>query len=749
MEKKTTLSPKKQALLEQRLKGALNKQADLKIMPARIKSEPVVLSYAQQHLWIVDQMQPGNPAYNVPVVFKIKGELDIQCLEKSFNEVIKRHEVLRTSFTTKDNQPYQVIHPELQIKIDQVDLAGFSSEVKEIKYQSDISSEIIKSFKLSQLPLIRVTLYKLDQRDCKLLLNVHHIVADGWSVGLIFKEVEAIYEGNYSDLPELPMQYADYSILNKKRLEENNYEKQISYWEKILSGELPVLELPLDKPRPAVQTFVGSNRFFSINRSLADKLKAFGLQQGTTFFRIVLAVYQVLLYRYSGQDDIIVGVPVSTRTRMEYEKLVGYFLNMTAIRINLSDDPTFMELLERVKEVTLESFSNQEVPFERVVESLKFKRDLSRNPIFQTTLEVSRGSSYMLKDLQIEQTNIDTRFSQVDLAVHLKENDEGFSGRFEFNTDLFNEATIERYVSHFINLLTSIAENPDQNISSIPILSTEEKEELLKKGDQKTYYKPEKVIHKLFEEAVEKSPDSTAISLNGETLTYSNLNERANELAHHLIFLGVKEDSLVGICMERSFDLIVGILAILKAGGGYLPIDLSYPQDRTTFMLQDAGVEILLTQSKLSGSLKIKNVNLILIDSYKPEKSVVSNPVINVNPESLAYVIYTSGSTGKPKGVMVTHYNVVRLFQGTDQWFKFNERDVWTLFHSYAFDFSVWEIWGALFYGGKLVIIPQLISRDPESFYNLLLKEKVTVLNQTPSAFRGFYPPYHGRCIGR
>ncbi len=223
MEKKTTLSPKKQALLEQRLKGALNKQADLKIMPARIKSEPVVLSYAQQHLWIVDQMQPGNPAYNVPVVFKIKGELDIQCLEKSFNEVIKRHEVLRTSFTTKDNQPYQVIHPELQIKIDQVDLAGFSSEVKEIKYQSDISSEIIKSFKLSQLPLIRVTLYKLDQRDCKLLLNVHHIVADGWSVGLIFKEVEAIYEGNYSDLPELPMQYADYSILDKKRLEENKY----------------------------------------------------------------------------------------------------------------------------------------------------------------------------------------------------------------------------------------------------------------------------------------------------------------------------------------------------------------------------------------------------------------------------------------------------------------------------------------------------------------------------------------------
>jgi amino acid adenylation domain-containing protein len=332
--------------------------------------------------------------------------------------------------------------------------------------------------------------------------------------------------------------------------------------------------------------------------------------------------------------------------------------------------------------------------------------------------------------------NIDTRFSQVDLAVHLLENDEGFSGRIEFNSDLFNESTIEGYVSHFLNLLTNIAENPDQNISCIPILSEEEKARLLKKGIQKTNYKPEKVVHQLFEEAVEKWPDSPAVSLSGESLTYSNLNERANELAHHLISFGVKEDSLVGICMERSFDLIVGILAILKAGGGYLPIDLSYPQERTTFMLQDAGAEILLTQSKLSESLDLKNVNIILIDSYKPEKSVISNPGVNVNPQSMAYVIYTSGSTGKPKGVIVTHYNVVRLFQGTDQWFKFNESDVWTLFHSYAFDFSVWEIWGALLLGGRLVIIPQLISRDPESFYNLLLKEKVTVLNQTPSAFR-------------
>ena len=485
-----------------------------------------------------------------------------------------------------------------------------------------------------------------------------------------------------------------------------------------------------------MQTLVGSNKFFSISKSLADKLKSIGLQQGATFFMSVLAAYQVLLHRYSGQDDIIVGVPVSTRTRNEYEKLVGYFLNMTAFRIDLSDDPSFKELLKRVREVTLEAFSNQEVPFEKVVESLKFKRDLSRNPVFQTTLEVSPGSSYMLKDLQIEQMNIDTRFSQVDLAVHLLENDEGFSGRIEFNSDLFNESTIERYVNHFLNLLKNIAENPDQNISSIPILSEEEKAELLKKGIQKTHYKPEKVIHQLFEEAVEKWPDSPAVSLNGESLTYSNLNERANELAHHLISLGVKEDSLVGICMERSFDLIVGILAILKAGGGYLPIDLSYPQDRTTFMLQDAGAEILLTQSKLSESLDLKNVNIILIDTYKPEKSVISNPGVNVNPQSMAYVIYTSGSTGKPKGVIVTHYNVVRLFQGTDQWFKFNECDVWTLFHSYAFDFSVWEIWGALFYGGRLVIVPQLISRDPESYYNLLLKEKVTVLNQTPSAFR-------------
>lgn len=736
MDKKPTLSAEKQALLDQRLKGVLNNLPESKIAPSRIKDEPAVLSYAQQHLWIVDQMQPGNPAYNVPVLLEIKGDLDVLRLESSFNEVIKRHEVLRTSFITKDNQPYQIIHPELKIKIEQVDLSALAAGEKGEKYKSHISSEVIKPFNLGKLPLIRLTLYKMEYNDYKLLLNLHHIVADGWSVGLIIQEAGAIYDGNHSDLTGLPIQYADYSILDKKRLEENNYEKQISYWKEVLNGELPVLELPLDKPRPVVQTFVGSNRFFSIDKSLTEKLLSIGLQQRATFFMLILAAYQVLLHRYSGQDDIVVGVPVSTRTRNEYEKLVGYFLNMNAFRIDLSDDPTFTELLKRVREITIGAFSNQELPFEKVVENLKFKRDISRNPVFQTTLEISPASSYKLKNLNIVRANLDTRFSQVDLAIHLSEDNGEFTGRFEYNTDLFNETTIDGSINHFLNLLTNLAEDPNQNISKIPILSNDEKQELLRKGEQKKLYKQDKTIHQLFEEAAEKWPDSPALSLSGETLTYSELNERANQLAHHIISLGVQGDNLIGICMERSFDLIVGILAILKAGGAYLPIDLSYPHDRTTFMLQDAGVKILLTQSKLSESLDLENVNLILVDSFKPEKSFSYNPDIKVNPENLAYVIYTSGSTGKPKGVMVTHYNVVRLFQATDQWFKFDEHDVWTLFHSYAFDFSVWEIWGALLYGGKLVIVPQLLSRDPESFYKLLLAEKVTVLNQTPSAFR-------------
>ncbi len=539
------------------------------------KSYP--LSFSQQQMWIVDQMLPGNPAYNVPFGYRIKGNLDVKTLEDGFNEIIKRHEILRTTFIVKDNKPVQVIHPEFGIKVNVVGLDILSPNESEIRVHKLASEEVLKSFNLSRLPLIRATLFKLEELEHILIINLHHIVVDGWSVGLILKELSELYQGSSLQLSKLSMQYADYALWDQKRISTNSYQGQISYWQDILKDELPVLELPLDKVRPVVQTYNGANEFFFIPKQLSDDLKNLSSKESCTFFMIILAAFRVLLSRYSGQEDIIVGTPTVTRSRSEFEQLIGNFINMIALRVDLSGNPTFFELLQRVKKVTLSAISNQDLPFEKVVENLHFRRDPSRNPIFQVMLQLLPKIELNIGDLEISSFQFNTNFSQLDLSLHLYEEVNGYRGRFEYDADLFEADTIARLSQHFQQLLKSIVNNPQQKISELPILNeTERKQILLDWNDTSSDYPKDKCLHQLFEQQVKNASTKIAVEFDGKTLTYNELNSRANQLANYLLKAGAEPETFIGICVERSLDMIIALLGILKAGAAYVPMDPSF-----------------------------------------------------------------------------------------------------------------------------------------------------------------------------
>ncbi len=751
METSSTLSPVKQALLEQRLKRASHTPVRGREIPKRPDRDGAPLSFAQRQMWVIDRMTPGNPAYNVPVGYRIKGALNVTALEHSVNEIIKRHEVLRTTFAVKDGDPLQLIHPALTIKITVTGLDHLPGEEREDRLQALASEESVRSFDLSCLPLIRVSLFKLGEAEHVVIINLHHIVTDGLSIGLMLDELDMFYRaftGGGDPLPpDLAVQYADFAHWQQQAMaNEAAYANQIEFWRKQLSGGLPVLKLAGDMPRPALQSFKGSNVFFNIPTSLAEDLRLLGAREGCTFFMTLLAAFQVLLQRYSGGDDIVIGTPVGARTPRELEPLIGNFLNMAALRCDLSGNPTFIELLRRTRDTTLNAFSNSDLPFEAMLKNLTFERDPSRNPIYQVLLQVLPTTPPRIGDLDISSFHFDLKFAQVDLSLLLYEDVEGYWGRFEYCTDLFEAQTIRRMCGHYRALLKAIICDPDRSISMLPLLTDTERHQLLGEWNvTKRNYPKNKCLHQLFEAQAEKTPDAVAVVYEDQQLTYRELNARANRLARYLQQLGVGPDVLVGLCVERSLELVIGILGILKAGGAYVPLDPAYPKERLEFMLGDSQVTVLLTQKHLISDLPLHQASVVVLDSDNfnadcQTSREQTNLSSSVNPENLAYVIYTSGSTGKPKGALVTHYNVVRLLQSTDDWFHFNQSDVWTLFHSYAFDFTVWEIWGALLYGGRLVVVPHSVTRSPEEFAALIREHQVTVLNQTPSAFYQLMP---------
>ncbi|MBD2559795.1 MULTISPECIES: non-ribosomal peptide synthetase [Nostoc] len=703
------------------------------------------LSFAQKRLWFLDQLEPNSNFYNIPAVVRFQGKLNPTALEESLKEVIRRHETLRTNFITVDGQPVAIIQPESTWRLSVVDWRHLPTSEQQISWQELATKQAQQPFDLATESLIRGTLLVLSETEHILLLTMHHIVSDGWSIGVLVSELATLYQGFCSgqplSLPELPIQYADFAAWQRQWLQGDVLESQLAYWRKHLSGAPTVLELPCDRPRPAVQTFRGATHALKLSQELSIALKNLSQQQQSTLFMTLLAVFKTLLYRYTGSTDIVVGTPIANRNRTEIEGLIGFFVNTLVLRTDISGNPTFEEILRRVREVALGAYAHQDLPFELLVETLQPQRNLSHSPLFQVMFVLQNAPMSALElpglTLSFLEDNSDT--AKFDLTLYMEETTAGMIGTLEYNTDLFDASTIQRMAEHLQTLLAGIVANPQQQISQLPLLTAFEQQQLLVEwNDTQVDYPQDKCIHQLFEEQVERSPDAIAVVFEDQHLTYRELNQRANQLAHHLQKLGVGPEILVGICIERSLLMVIGLLGILKAGGAYVPIDPAYPQERLTFFLQDCQTRILLTQDKFKQTLCSHEIQLICLDNewttIAQEPS--DNTVTGIASHNLAYVIYTSGSTGKPKGVLVNHSNVVRLFAATNSWYNFNAEDVWTLFHSYAFDFSVWEIWGALFYGGRLVVVPYLVTRSPESFYKLLCQEQVTILNQTPSAFR-------------
>ncbi|NER98850.1 MAG: amino acid adenylation domain-containing protein, partial [Symploca sp. SIO1B1] len=745
-QKIANLSAEKRALLELKLKNKNNKNASTpkyQRIPQRSKGDLVPLSFAQQRLWFLQQLEPDNSFYNEHGAIQLTGSLDVAALEQSLNEIVQRHEVLRTTFQMLEGQPVQIIAPNLKVTLPVVDLCKLPEAEQKIEFQRLADEQHQRPFDLVQAPLLRWMLVKLSVQKHVLLFTMHHIIFDGWSGGVIIRELSALYQafsiGKPSPLPELSIQYADFAVWQRE-LQGEKLDPQLSYWKQQLNNASPLLQLPTDRPRPTVQTYRGARQSFLLPKSLTKTLGAMAQKAEATLFMTLLAAFKILLYRYTGQEDIIVGSAIANRNRPEIEQLIGFFVNTLVLRTKVSDNPTFEEFLGRVREVTIGAYANQDLPIEKLVEELQPERDANYNPLFNVafTLQNTPKLEIELPGLTIIPFEVEHTRALFDLRLDITETDLGLDCFWEYNTDLFDVATIVRMSGHFQTLLEAIAVNPQQRVSQFPLLSEAEQHQLLTEWNQtQTDYPQDQCIHQLFEEQVERTPDAVAVVFENQQLTYQQLNQRANQLAHYLQSLGVRPEVLVGICMERSVEMVVGLLGILKAGGAYVPLDPSYPQERLSYMLADSGVEVLLTQSSLLDSLSSHTARVVCLDSDwgESEQNYQENLEVGGSSENLAYVIYTSGSTGQPKGVLVEHKNVVRLFAATQSCYHFNTNDVWTNFHSIAFDFSVWEIWGALFYGGRLVIVPYWISREPQSFYELLCSENVTVLNQTPSAF--------------
>jgi len=707
------------------------------------RDEPLPLTFSQQRAWFLEQLEPGASVYNIPFAATLTGRLDRTALERAFREIARRHEVLRTTFVEIAGKPTQLVAEFSEIGVAVFDLIGLDESNKEAEARQIIKEESELPFNLSTGPLMRVTLLRLAKQQHILLVVMHHIISDGWSIGVLLKELAALYEafcrGEESPLKQLQLQYGDYAVWQRDWLKTEVLDQQLRYWKENLGQEFPALELPTDRMRPAVRSHAGAQERLEISEDLSYELREASRREGVTLFMLLLGAFQVLLHRYSGQDEILVGTATSNRRDVLLEEMIGFFANTVVLRGDLSGDPTFREFLRQVRETTLNAYAHQDIPFEMLVEELQPERDMSRNPIFQTmvVLQNTPRPRLELSELTLSGMRIESSTAKFDLLLSIAETKKGLMASLEYNSDLFASETILRMLSHFATLLQSIVRNPEYRVSELDYLSDAERTKLLYEWNQYQAFPHELCIHRLFEQRVERTPEAIAVTFNGSALDYGELNRRANKLAHYLRRMGVEADVVVGIAVERSLEMIIGLLGILKAGGAYVPIDPAYPQQRIAFMLEDANITVLLTQRSLLESLPGSQATIVCIDSdwERIEQEGEENLTSEVLEDNLAYVIYTSGSTGRPKGVLVTHANMVRLLTATQAWFNFDSSDVWTLFHSYAFDFSVWEIWGALLYGGRLVVVPYLVSRSPQAVYQLLSDERVTILNQTPSAF--------------
>ena len=715
------------------------------------------LSFAQQRLWFLAQLEDNSSAYNWPASFRLQGNLNTSALEQSLTEIVRRHEILRTNFSVVNGTPVQKINSSQPINLPVIDLQSFSESEREKEAEKLVTKEKEYPFDLAKGSLFRVMLIRLKPEEYIFTLSMHHIIADGWFLNIFISELSTLYssfcEGKLSLLSELPIQYGDFAYWQRQYFQGENLQHQVNYWKQKLAEISPLLELPTDRPRPPIQTFSGDFEELFISQELTQQLKDLTQKSGATLFMTLLSAFAILLYRYSGQNDIVIGSPIANRNRSELEGLIGFFVNTLALRIQLNDSPTFLELLEQVKQTSLDAYEHQDLPFEKLVEELQPERNLSYPPIFQTlfTLQNYPMSKLKLPGLTLTMSGREEAVAKFDLSLEITEIDEalahtlerdcepGLGTTWEYNTDLFDSATIIRMKQHYLTLLEAIVANPQQKVDQLPILTADEKQQILVdwNNTQKEYPK-DLCIHQLFENQVAKTPDAVAVKFAETELTYAELNNRANKLAHYLQSLGVKPEVLVGIYINRSLDMLVGLLAILKAGGAYVPLDPIYPRDRIKYMLDDAQVQVLLTESKLKANLDFYTGKTVCIDTnwrdIAQEKQ--DNPITKVKPNNLAYTIYTSGSTGKPKGVQITHQAVVNFLTAINQEIGLSEQDVLLAVTTICFDIAVLELYLPLIVGAKVVIASSNDVLDGKQLGNLIQQEKVTVMQATPAGWR-------------
>jgi amino acid adenylation domain-containing protein len=738
------LSPQERSLLRNRLRRSAKARAD--VDAGRPGDFP--LSFAQQRLWLLAQMGPQTALYNNSAAFRFLGDFDVVVFRDCLREIVRRHEILRTRIVYRDGAAVQEVSPALEVAAPLVDLSALPGARGEEEARRRVEAQAREPFDLGAAPLLRVLLLDMGrggesgEREHVVAITLHHIVSDGWSTDVLIREFRELYEafaaGRASPLPALELQYGDYAVWQREWLQGEVLERQLAYWREALSGAPATLDLMTDRPRPATQDPRGAVYDFAVSASVTAKLRELGRGCGATLFMTLLGAFDVLLFRHSGQTDLCVGTPVANRRRVELEGLIGFFVNTLVMRVDLSGDPSFVELLRRVRARALGAQANQDLPFERLVEELRPERDMSRGPLFQAMFILQNAPSRALglAGLRIDAFAMESGTAKFDLTLQASESEDGLLFSLEYATALFDAATIERMARRFQLLLEGIAAAPERRLSELPLLPEDELRRLLVEWNPSAAHAESRCLHELFEAQAARSPDAIAVVFEEARLSYGALNAKANQLAHHLRRRGVVADEVVGLCVERSLELVIGVLGVLKAGGAYLPLDPSYPQARLAYMIEDARPKLILTQEALCERLP-EGVETLRLDADWATLAGESeaNPAPAATAQNLAYIIYTSGSTGTPKGVGVAHHNVPRLFVATRDAYGFDARDVWTLFHSFAFDFSVWEIWGALLHGGRLVVVPFLVSRAPEAFHALLKREGVTVLNQTPSSF--------------
>ncbi len=702
----------------------------------------VPLSFTQQQFWLLDQAEPES-GYNVCTAVRIKGPLAVQELKLALQTIVERHEILRTNVLMNDGEPVQIIAPLMRLPFEVLDLQQPSAAGRETEIQEIAAAESETHFDLSDGPLIRVKLLKAGADEHILLITIHHFVFDGWSVGVLLKELAIFYRdslaGRPASLPPMRIQYADFALWQRRKLQGPWFERQLEYWKKQLAGASPMLDLPTDHSRTQRNLVKSAQESILLSRNLSEALKTLSRQEGATLFMTLLAAFQTLLFRYSGQEDIVVGSPIAGRTMLETENLIGAFVNTLVLRADFAGNPSFREFLTRVRETTLGAFSNQDVPFEKLVEELNPERRMNRTPLFQAmfALQNSPTPEMAVEGLALRRLKLSSTNVKFDLTLEADEEPKGMSLRFEYNAELFTPRTIRRMLAHLENLLNAIVADPSQRVRNLTLLTEPERRQLIGEWSGVTLPFPEhSCIHTLFEAQVERTPDAIAAEFRGEQVSYRQLNNRANQLAHSLRNHGVGPDTLVGICVERSLEMLAGMLGVLKAGGAYVPLDPAYPADRLAFMIEDAGLSLVLTQERLTSEIPAGRATLFCLD--KDWESIAreseTNPPLTVASSNLAYVIYTSGSTGNPKGVMIEHRSLVNFAVTAAAAYKIEPADRVLQFASLCFDISVEEIYPALTHGATVVLRTDEMISSARDFMHYCEEWRLTVLD-LPTAY--------------